>query len=600
MKLTKGKINKIKKRERQSKKRNNRHRNKDLVKHYNDQSFRKKRHINLKNKTLKRFGIFGGDVENDDKTVNANRIGNDDDDSDNDNKQSGFFSKISNMIKPKKNKSTTNIDNKPAVEPVVEPAVEPVVEPVVEPAVEPVVEPVVEPAVKPVVETAVEPAVKPAVEPAVEPVVETAVKPVVEPVVKPAVETVVEPVIEPVDATNKNEKTEPNNEVVHHIPDNFGPATSMEEVADYFANVVLLKLVSKFDVNTNMNFSDLMHTLANKNNNGMIGNVTSNTINTNNGNNGNYGSTTNDDNNGNTTNDVKSFFDNINTNFNTGVNNNNPTNNPNDLNFTNGSNVSKVSNEYPSGMGMGMGAPIGMDMPIGMGAPMGTSGPNNEEKFENKQRKDETYGEYLNRVEAHENTTGEKIVRQEPKKETGEAYGASLGVQSEREKAQHKADLEAFCRHEPSSQKCSQERVNESNVPIDVKSTPGNTIEDDDAPRFVKETDRPQTIEKIEPTVSNTEISGSRINSDIDEGSKRLSTRLNEGAEHVKTKLNEGVSHVGAKLNEGVSHVGAKLNEGASHIKNMGKSGLSSITRRFGRRGGNSHSNKTKKHLTYN
>ena len=84
MKLTKGKINKIKGRRVQSKKRiGNKH--KHLVKHGRGLSYRKKRHLNFKNQTLKRFGIeVGGDptgnpgvntgintgVNTDDKTTN--------------------------------------------------------------------------------------------------------------------------------------------------------------------------------------------------------------------------------------------------------------------------------------------------------------------------------------------------------------------------------------------------------------------------------------------------------------------------------------------------------------------------------------------------
>jgi hypothetical protein len=59
MKLTKGKINKIKGKRNQSKRRIGR-KHKHLVKHGRDLSYRKKRHFNLKNQTLKRFGIEGG------------------------------------------------------------------------------------------------------------------------------------------------------------------------------------------------------------------------------------------------------------------------------------------------------------------------------------------------------------------------------------------------------------------------------------------------------------------------------------------------------------------------------------------------------------
>jgi hypothetical protein len=59
MKLTKGKINKIKGKRLQSKKRiGNKY--KHLVKHGRGLSYRKKRHLNFKNQTLKRFGIRGG------------------------------------------------------------------------------------------------------------------------------------------------------------------------------------------------------------------------------------------------------------------------------------------------------------------------------------------------------------------------------------------------------------------------------------------------------------------------------------------------------------------------------------------------------------
>jgi hypothetical protein len=627
MKLTKGKINKIKKRQLQSKKRNNRHRNKNLVKDYNDQSFRKKRHVNLKNQTLKRFGIFGGDRENDDKQIVANRIDDDD--------KPVVANRIDDDNETVESNHVVTKTDADSVTSTVEPKLD-----------ESVTEPVVE-AVPALATTPVTP---------ITPIIP--VTPIT-PIIPVTPITPVTPVT-PVDASNKNVKTEQNNEIVQHIPDKFGPTTSMEEVADYFANIVLLKLVSKFDVNTNMNLSDLMHTLADKNNSGTTISETSNSNNSNNSNNNNN---SNNINTSNTSNDVKSFFDNINTNYNPGVDNNTPTNNPTDLNFSNrlngsNNNFNNSSNEYPYNSAMGMGMPIGM--------PMGMNNNNNEEKFENKQRKDETYGEYLNRVEAHENKTGDKIVRQEPTKETGEAYGASFGLQSEREKAQHKADLEAFCKHEPTSKKCNGKQVIEPNIGDELENNTGNqpnnknhleedeyaprfikeadrpqTIEnnknhleeDEDAPRFIKEADRPQTIEKIEPSISNAGISGSRIDSDIDEGSKRISTsinegishvgnklnegashvgnklnegishvgnKLNEGASHVGNKLNEGASHVGNKLNEGASHIGNKLNKGASHIKNMGKSGFSAITRRFGRRGGNSNSNKTKKLLQYN
>jgi len=64
MKLSKGKINKIKGKRIQSKKRIG-HKHKHLVKHGRGFSYRKKRHFNLKNQTLKRFGIeVGGGDEN--------------------------------------------------------------------------------------------------------------------------------------------------------------------------------------------------------------------------------------------------------------------------------------------------------------------------------------------------------------------------------------------------------------------------------------------------------------------------------------------------------------------------------------------------------
>jgi hypothetical protein len=69
MKLTKGKINKIKKKRLQSKKRF--HRNKHLVKYGRRVTYRKKRHFNLKNQTLKRFGVKDGGTGPDDANDNA-------------------------------------------------------------------------------------------------------------------------------------------------------------------------------------------------------------------------------------------------------------------------------------------------------------------------------------------------------------------------------------------------------------------------------------------------------------------------------------------------------------------------------------------------
>ena len=87
MKLTKGKINKIKGKQNQSKKRLG-HKHKHLVKHGRDLSYRKKRHFNLKNQTLKRFGIeVGGnsvvsnvnDVSKDANVVNNQKVNNSND-----------------------------------------------------------------------------------------------------------------------------------------------------------------------------------------------------------------------------------------------------------------------------------------------------------------------------------------------------------------------------------------------------------------------------------------------------------------------------------------------------------------------------------------
>ena len=162
-----------------------------------------------------------------------------------------------------------------------------------------------------------------------------------------------------------------------NLPDNFGPSTTMSEVANYFAKVVLIELMSKFDVNTNMNLSDLLSVMS-KNN--------SNTGSNNNGNGNGSGSGSgsgngsgigsgngsgNGNNRVNTTNNSTSadLFNNLNANVNPGVDNTN--NNNMNQNSANNTDTPVSSNNDMGmgsmGMGMGMGMP-GFDMNnMGMG-----------------------------------------------------------------------------------------------------------------------------------------------------------------------------------------------------------------------------------------
>ena len=171
MNLTKGKINKIKRKKHQSRKRNKR--NRHLVKKYNTRSFKKNKYINLKNQTLKRFGIYSGGVG---ENGGAGGVG-----------ENGG---IDNS-----NDSTNAVNNNTDFLPVA---------------------------------------------------------------------TVVIP-------DNNNNNTLNEQSSMHHsnttkiinFPDNFTPNTTLSDFAKYFANVVLLELMSKFDVNTDMNFANLLKNLAN-------------------------------------------------------------------------------------------------------------------------------------------------------------------------------------------------------------------------------------------------------------------------------------------------------------------------------------------------
>jgi unconventional prefoldin RPB5 interactor 1 len=106
----------------------------------------------------------------------------------------------------------------------------------------------------------------------------------------------------PAPATNYGKSQTPSttSPQVVKLPDNFGPSTTMAEVANYFAKVVLIELMGKFDVNTNMNLRDLLSVMAKdssntgSNNNGNAsGNSSSNGNGNGNGNGSGSGNTSN-------------------------------------------------------------------------------------------------------------------------------------------------------------------------------------------------------------------------------------------------------------------------------------------------------------------
>jgi len=161
-------------------------------------------------------------------------------------------------------------------------------------------------------------------------------------------------------------KTQPNRD----IPDKFGPNTTMAELANYFADVVLFQLMSKFDINTSMNLRDILLTMNKANNNmgnnmglnsngigsgNMIGNVTAN---------GFGNGVVNPNNNARTS---KDLLEDLKINIEPGIDNTGTGTGQNQYGNTSDN---TAGNMYP-GMGMGMGMGMGSMGSMGMGS-MGT------------------------------------------------------------------------------------------------------------------------------------------------------------------------------------------------------------------------------------
>ena len=168
-------------------------------------------------------------------------------------------------------------------------------------------------------------------------------------------------------------KTQPN----RNIPDKFGPNTTMAELANYFADVVLFQLMNKFDINTKMSYPEFISSLVaseEKNDTAIQGenksNVGSSSINGNINLDANKQSL-NERNSGTL---MREFS----------INNNTDGNNSDNFisgaygNSSSSDGYSTQNQGYPpsSPIGMGMGGPVGMGMggPVGMGGPMGTTG----------------------------------------------------------------------------------------------------------------------------------------------------------------------------------------------------------------------------------
>jgi len=380
MKLTKGKINKIKGKRNQSKKRLG-HKHKHLVKHGRGLSYRKKRHFNLKNQTLKRFGIeVGGTVlNNTTNTPESVTVKNENADTDksatlkngtvptaiaenktttngtvknenvptaiaenktttngtvknetvptaiaeNKTATNGTNASISVATVPVEsnvasNSTTTTNDNKPNLP--VATNVTPVYAIPVNgedqthdynnmynamynannasestsrastatsstapsstlsnkvvskltnrdnniskdpTAIQPVQIKSVTPASKRAV-TTTPPTIDNKITPAPNPVVTTPV--VVTPSTPKTIVTI--PATAPIDKKNQTPSTNPPQFV--NLPDHFGPSTTMAELANYFSNVFLVQLMSKFDINTSMTLRDILLTMNKVNNN---------------------------------------------------------------------------------------------------------------------------------------------------------------------------------------------------------------------------------------------------------------------------------------------------------------------------------------------
>jgi hypothetical protein len=172
-------------------------------------------------------------------------------------------------------------------------------------------------------------------------------------------------------SNEKNKLSEATCPKFVNLPDHFGPTTTMTELANYFADVVLLQLMSKFDINTKMTFDQFANKLASsENNNTPIQGDNENNL-------GSSSSNGKIDQNANIP---------INRNSKTlmgefSINNSTDGNNPDNVisgaygNSSSSDGYSAQNQGYPGGpIGMGMGGPVGMGDPVGMGGPMGTTG----------------------------------------------------------------------------------------------------------------------------------------------------------------------------------------------------------------------------------
>ena len=479
MKLTKGKINKIKGKRNQSKKRLG-HKHKHLVKHGRGLSYRKKRHFNLKNQTLKRFGIeVGGngvvsnvnDGSKDANDVNNQKVNNSNDklssnvssasnasnasnassasNADAEKKKQDKASKtissaFKNLMSSKKknsdstnanetnvpvvttdapksatttvpvesnvasNSTTTTNDNKPTL-PVATNVTPVYAIPVngedqthdynnmynamynannasestsTSTASTATASTASTPsnrniskstnrgnirrdltAIQPVPIKSVTPAPKRAVT-TTPPIIDNKITPtpvVVTPSTPKTIATI--PVTAPIDEKNQTPSTSPPQFV--NLPDHFGPSTTMAELANYFSNVFLVQLMSKFDINTSMTLRDILLTM-NKVNNNMGNNMG---LNSNGIGSGSVNTNRSDVVNANTRNS-KDLLNDLKITYEPGIDKTGVI----DQNQSS-TTASENTDNYPgmgTGMGMGMGMGMPMDMNQNMNTPMDT------------------------------------------------------------------------------------------------------------------------------------------------------------------------------------------------------------------------------------
>jgi hypothetical protein len=178
------------------------------------------------------------------------------------------------------------------------------------------------------------------------------------------------PATAPSNEKNQTPSTTPPQFV--NLPDNFGPSTTMAELANYFSNVFLVQLMSKFDINTSMTLRDILLTM-NKVNNNMGNNMGLNVNGMGNGNGGVNGNGAVMNNNTRTSKDLQKD---LNVNIEPGIDNNGNIG----QNQYSDNDTRNTGNDMGSGMGMGMGMGMNSGMGMGMsGSDMNNMGMGNED-----------------------------------------------------------------------------------------------------------------------------------------------------------------------------------------------------------------------------